>query len=137
MRLAGHVARMWKMKNGYIYFIGKVEGKRSLERHWRRWEDNMRMGLREVRWEGADWIYLAQDRHHRWDLVNAVINVLFQKKTWNLFTRWVTISFSRKIPLQGVNYLIMNIQWILSHVKFPVIFFTVFMSGKFNACTSP
>jgi hypothetical protein len=28
----------------------------------RRWEDNIRMDLREIEWEGVDWIHLAQDR---------------------------------------------------------------------------
>jgi hypothetical protein len=38
-------------------------GARSLGIHRRRWEDNIRMDLREMGWEGVDWIHLAQDRH--------------------------------------------------------------------------
>jgi hypothetical protein len=38
------------------------EGKRPLGRTRRRWEDNIRMDLREIRWGGMDWIDLAQDR---------------------------------------------------------------------------
>jgi hypothetical protein len=38
--------------------VAKPEGKRPLGKHRRRWEDNIRMDLREV----VDWIHLAQDR---------------------------------------------------------------------------
>jgi hypothetical protein len=43
------------------YFGGKPEGKR-LGRPRCTWEDNIRMELRELRWEGVGWIHLAQDR---------------------------------------------------------------------------
>jgi hypothetical protein len=42
--------------------VEKSEGKRSLGRPRRRWEDNIRMDLRETGWEDVDWIHLAQDR---------------------------------------------------------------------------
>jgi hypothetical protein len=42
--------------------VGKPEGKRSLGRPRRRWVDNIKMDLREVGWDGMDWIDLAQDR---------------------------------------------------------------------------
>jgi hypothetical protein len=43
MRWAGHVARMGEERNVYRVLIGKPEGKRPLERPWRRWEDGIRM----------------------------------------------------------------------------------------------
>jgi hypothetical protein len=43
--------------------IGKPEGKRPLERPIRRWVDNIKMDLREIRWDGMDWNVLAQIRH--------------------------------------------------------------------------
>jgi hypothetical protein len=46
MRWAEHVARMGR--NAYSIFIGKPEGKRSLERHKHRWEDNIGMDIREI-----------------------------------------------------------------------------------------
>jgi hypothetical protein len=56
-------------------FSGKPEGRRPLERPRRRWEDNIKMDLREVGWGGMDWINLAQDRD-RWPaLVSAVMNL--------------------------------------------------------------
>jgi hypothetical protein len=43
-------------------FMGKLEGKRQLERPRRRWEDCIRMDLREIGCGSVDWIHLAQDR---------------------------------------------------------------------------
>jgi hypothetical protein len=43
--------------------VGKPERKRPLGRPRRRWEDNIRMDLREVGWERVDWMHLAQDRN--------------------------------------------------------------------------
>jgi hypothetical protein len=40
----------------------------------RRWEDSIRMDLREVGWEVVDWIHLAKDRDCLQDLVNTVTN---------------------------------------------------------------
>jgi len=53
MRRVGDVARMADEKCYYI-MVGKPEGKRTLERSRRRWEDNVRSDLREIGWEGED-----------------------------------------------------------------------------------
>jgi hypothetical protein len=42
--------------------VGKPEGKRPLGRPSRRWLDDIKMDLREIRWDGMDWIELVQDR---------------------------------------------------------------------------
>jgi hypothetical protein len=42
--------------------MGKLEGKRPLGRPRRRWVDNIKIDLREIVWDGVDWIDLAQDR---------------------------------------------------------------------------
>jgi len=56
-------------------FGGKPEGKRLLGRPRRRWEDNIKMDLKEVGWRGMDWIVLAQDRH-KWRIgVKEVMNI--------------------------------------------------------------
>jgi hypothetical protein len=47
----------------YRILVGKPEGKRPLVRFRHRWEDNIRMDLREIGLEGVDWIHLVQD----WD----------------------------------------------------------------------
>jgi len=58
----------------YRVLVGKPEGKRPLGRPRRRWEDNIKMNLREVGCGGMDWIELAQDRDRWRALVNAVMN---------------------------------------------------------------
>ncbi|KAJ4431175.1 hypothetical protein ANN_19772 [Periplaneta americana] len=62
LRWAGHVARMGESRNAYRVLVERPEGKRSLGRPRRRWEDNIKMDLREVRYVDRDWINLAQDR---------------------------------------------------------------------------
>jgi hypothetical protein len=49
------------MRNAYNILVGEPEGKTSLVRSRHRWEDNSRMDLREIEWQGADWIHLTQD----------------------------------------------------------------------------
>jgi hypothetical protein len=75
MRWAGHVARMGEKRNAYRLLVGKPEGKRPLGRSRRRWVDNIRMDLREVRWGDVDWIGLAKDRNRWRALVNSVLNL--------------------------------------------------------------
>jgi hypothetical protein len=53
----------------------KSEGKRPLGKPRRRWEDNIRMGLREIGWKCVDWIHLAQGRVQWQALVNTVMNL--------------------------------------------------------------
>jgi hypothetical protein len=55
---------MGEKRNAYRILVGRAEGKRPLERTRRRWEDNIRMDLREIGWGGMDWIDLAQDKGH-------------------------------------------------------------------------
>jgi hypothetical protein len=54
--------------------VGRPEGKRPLGRPRRRWEDNIRMDLREIRIDGENWIQLAQDRVQWRTCVNTVMN---------------------------------------------------------------
>jgi hypothetical protein len=56
---------MGEERNVYKVLVGKPEGKRPLGRPRRRWEDGIRMDLREIGWVSVDWIQLAQDRD-RW-----------------------------------------------------------------------
>ncbi|KAJ4442834.1 hypothetical protein ANN_04427 [Periplaneta americana] len=62
LRWAGHVARTGESRNAYIVLVGRPEGKRTLGRPRRRWEDNINMDLTEVGCDDKDWINLAQDR---------------------------------------------------------------------------
>jgi hypothetical protein len=53
---------MRETRNAYRILMGKPEGKRLLGRLRRRWVDNIKMDLREIGWDGMDWIELAEDR---------------------------------------------------------------------------
>jgi hypothetical protein len=56
--------------------VGKPEVKRPLGRPRHKWEDNIKIDLKEIGWEGVDWIYVAQDRDWWWwVLVNTVMNL--------------------------------------------------------------
>ena len=62
IKWAGHVARMRERTALHRVLVGKPEGKRPLGRPRRRWEDNIKMDLQEVRCGGMDWIELAHDK---------------------------------------------------------------------------
>jgi hypothetical protein len=66
---------MGERRGAYRALVGKPEGRRPLGRPRRRWEDNIKMGLREVGWGGMDWMNLAEDRDRWRALVNAVMNL--------------------------------------------------------------
>jgi hypothetical protein len=75
MRWAKHVARMGEERNVYRVLMGKREGKRPLDGPRRRWEDGIRMEVREIGWGSVDWTQLAQDRYRWRVLVNTVMNL--------------------------------------------------------------
>jgi hypothetical protein len=76
MRWAGHVARMGEGTNVYRVLARKPEGKGALERSKCRWEDRIKLDLRETGWEGVEWSHLAQDRDRWRAVVNAVMKLL-------------------------------------------------------------
>ena len=51
-----------QFRNAYRVLVGKPESKRPLGRPRRRWEDNIKLDLREVGCDPRDWIALAEDR---------------------------------------------------------------------------
>jgi hypothetical protein len=55
--------------------VGKPDGKRPLLRSRRRWEDNIKMDVQEIRCEGLNWIELAQDKDRWRAFMNAVMNL--------------------------------------------------------------
>jgi hypothetical protein len=75
MRWAGHVARMGERRGVYRVLVGRPEGKKTLVRPRRRWENNINMDFREISIEGANWIRLAEDRVRWRAFVNRVMNV--------------------------------------------------------------
>jgi hypothetical protein len=64
---------MGEGRNMYMVLVGKPMGKRPLERPRRRWEDGIKMDLREIVW--IELIQLAQDRDHWWAVMNALMNL--------------------------------------------------------------
>jgi hypothetical protein len=75
MTWARHVAGMEEGRGVYRVLVGRPEGKRPLERPRRRWGDNIKMDLREIGIDGANWIQLAQDRVQWLACVNTVMNL--------------------------------------------------------------
>jgi hypothetical protein len=61
MGWAGHVACMAEGRGIHRVLVGRPEGKRPLGRTRHRWEDNIKMDLREIGIDGVNWIQLAQD----------------------------------------------------------------------------
>jgi hypothetical protein len=59
----------------YRVLVGRPEGKRLLGRPRRRWEDNIKMELREIGIDWVNWIRLAKDRVHWQTCVNTVMNL--------------------------------------------------------------
>jgi hypothetical protein len=64
---------MGEKMNAHRILVGKPEGKIPLGRP--RWVDNIKMNLREIEWDGRDWIELPQDRDQWRALVNTVMNL--------------------------------------------------------------
>ena len=75
MRWAGHVARMEKGRTVFEILTGTFTGKRPLGRPRRRWDDNIRMDLKEIAINTRNWVDLAQDRVYWRSLVNAALNL--------------------------------------------------------------
>jgi hypothetical protein len=75
MRWAGHVARMGEGRVVYRVLVGRSEGKRPVGRPRLRWEDNIKLNLREIGIDGASWIQLAQARVQWRACVNIVMNL--------------------------------------------------------------
>jgi hypothetical protein len=74
----GGACSTWGVRRGaYRVLVGKPEGKRTLGRPRRTWEDNIKVGLTEIGLEGVYSIYLAQDWDRWRSVVNAVMNLRF------------------------------------------------------------
>jgi hypothetical protein len=75
VRLEGLVTPVGDIGSAYNILVGKLEAKRPLRRPKHRWEDNTRMDLREIGWEGVDWVQFAQYRDQWRTVVNTVMNL--------------------------------------------------------------
>ncbi|KAJ4427596.1 hypothetical protein ANN_25244 [Periplaneta americana] len=79
LRWAGHVARMGESRNTHRVLVERPKGKGPLGRSRRRWEDNIKMDLREVGYDDRDWIHLSQDRDLWRAYVRAAMNLRVPK----------------------------------------------------------
>jgi hypothetical protein len=75
MKWTGHAACMGEGRSVYRISVGRTEGKRPLGRPRRRWEDNIKMDLREIGINGANWIRLAQDTVLWRAVVSTIMNL--------------------------------------------------------------
>jgi hypothetical protein len=75
MMLAGHVARMGEGKDVYRVLVGRPERKRPLGRPRSKWENNIKIDLRETGINEAKWILLSQDRVRWRAFVSTVMNL--------------------------------------------------------------
>ena len=73
------MAHMGEGRGVHRVLVVKPEGKRQLGRPRRRWEDNIKMDLQEVRGDCGDWIELAQDRDRWRALVSTLMNLRVPK----------------------------------------------------------
>jgi hypothetical protein len=69
------ILHMGDTRNAHKISMGKPEAQRPLGRPRRRWEDNIRIYLREIVWGGMDWIDLGQDRDQWRALANTIMNL--------------------------------------------------------------
>jgi hypothetical protein len=66
---------MGKRTGVYRILVARPEGKKPLERPRRKWEDNIKLDLRGIGTDAANWIGLAQDRVNWRAFVNTVMNL--------------------------------------------------------------
>jgi hypothetical protein len=66
---------MGEVRGEYNILVRRPEGRRPLGRLRRRWDDNIKMDLREIGFGYVYWINLAQDRDRWRALVNTVMNL--------------------------------------------------------------
>jgi hypothetical protein len=100
MRWAGHVARMGEKRNACRILVGKPEEKRALGRPRRRWVDNTKVDLREIGWDGMEWIDLAQNRDQWRALVNTAMNLRVPQNGGKLLNSNKIGGFSRRAQLR-------------------------------------
>jgi hypothetical protein len=77
---------MVEIRNAYKILVGIPEGKRLFRRSRSRWEDDIRMDVRETGCEGVDWIHLAQDMDQRMPLVDTIMKCQVPYETGNFLT---------------------------------------------------
>jgi hypothetical protein len=80
---------MGETRNAYRILVEKPQGKRPLGRPRRRGVDNIKMDLRQIGWDGRNWIELAQDRDQWRVLVNTVMNLRVPYNAGNFLSGYI------------------------------------------------
>jgi hypothetical protein len=80
MRWAEHGVCMGEGSGVNRVLVGRPKGKRPLGRPRHRWEDNIKMDLREIGIDGANWIQLAQERVQWQAFVSMVMNIWVENR---------------------------------------------------------
>jgi hypothetical protein len=73
--MGGACSTNGEKRNAYTIVVGKPDGKRPLGRPRCRCVDKVKIDLREIGWDGVDWIHIAQDKDQWKALVNTVLNL--------------------------------------------------------------
>jgi hypothetical protein len=94
---------MGERRGAYRALVGKPEGRRTLGRSRRRWEENIKMDLREVELGDMDWIDLAQDWDRWRAVVNKMMNLRVPLNAWNFLSSLGHVSFSGRTLLHEVS----------------------------------
>jgi hypothetical protein len=76
-----------------MILVGKPEGKTPLGRPRLRWVDSIKIHLREIGWDGMDWIDLAQDGDQWRALVNTIMNLWVPYNAGNFLSDCITGGF--------------------------------------------
>jgi hypothetical protein len=113
-RWIGHVARIGEKRNAYRVLVGKPVEKRLLGKPRSRWVNNIKRGLREMRWVGMKWIDLAQDRDQWRALVNPVMKLLVPYNTGKFLSSCTIGGLSRSVQLHEVSLVnvLLNCFWL-------------------------
>jgi hypothetical protein len=87
---------MGEKRNAYRILVGKPEGRRPLRRPRLRWVDNINMDLREIGWDGVDWVDLTQDRDQWRALGNTMMNLRLPYNAGKFLSGCTIGGFSRR-----------------------------------------
>jgi hypothetical protein len=99
---------MGKKGNACRLVVGKLEGKRPLERSRSRWMDNIKIYLGKIRWGDVHWICRAQDRDKLRALVNSAMHFSVSKNAGKRSNGYTSGGLSSGAQLYIVSYLLNN-----------------------------
>jgi hypothetical protein len=98
--MGGACSTNGEKRNAPWILVGKPEGKRPRGKPRRSWVNNIKMDLREIGWDGVDWIDMTQDRDQWRAPVNMVLNVRVPQNAGKFFSGCTTGAISRRAQLR-------------------------------------